>query len=42
MKTNIAILALLGNAHAWWGNGHLLVARIALELSDATLVNKVN
>jgi hypothetical protein len=33
-SSNIAVLALLGQANAWWGNGHLLVARIAYELSD--------
>ena len=42
MKSNIAILTLLGQANAWWGNGHLLVGRIAYELSDQTIIDQVD
>ena len=41
-SSNIAVLALLGQANAWWGNGHLLVARIAYELSDQTIIDQVD
>jgi hypothetical protein len=42
MKQNIAILSLLGQANAWWGNGHLLVGRIAYELSEKTIIDQVD
>lgn len=41
MKTSILTLAVLGEANAWWGNGHLLVARVAQELLDQETVDKV-
>lgn len=42
LPANITILALLGQANAWWGNGHLLVARVAYELSDQTVIDQVD
>ena len=41
MKYEIVTLALLGQASAWWGNGHLLVARVAYELLDETTIGQV-
>jgi hypothetical protein len=41
MKYEIVSLALLGQASAWWGNGHLLVARVAYELLDETTIANV-
>ena len=41
MKYEIVTLALLGQASAWWGNGHLLVARVAYELLDETSIGQV-
>lgn len=31
----------MGQANAWWGNGHLLVARVAQELLDQQTVDQV-
>jgi hypothetical protein len=41
MKYEIVTLALLGQASAWWGNGHLLVARVAYELLDDSTIGQV-
>lgn len=40
MKSSIVTLALLGQAQAWWGNGHLLVARVAYELLDQETIDQ--
>jgi hypothetical protein len=41
MKSSTVPLALLGQANAWWGNGHLLVARVAYELLDQQTIDQV-
>ena len=41
MKSSIVTLALLGQTNAWWGNGHLLVARVAYELLDQQTISQV-
>lgn len=41
MKSQILTLALLGQTNAWWGNGHLLVARVAYELLDQQTIDQV-
>jgi hypothetical protein len=41
MKSSIVSLALLGQTNAWWGQGHLLVARVAQEILDQDTVSTV-